>query len=464
MNNNDFNNQPTNDFSNNNQNNNLNNNQPISNNDFIITNQQTNSNNFTNTNQSINNNFVNNIQTINNVPEQNMTDNQNINASDVFGVEVVKPKAISNDNVINNPNNEQINKPINQPNFNNQPTNSETNQNITTNNEQVNNLEPITTSQINNNSQENNQNNNLDLVKEFVGEKYNKISKSSFSIPAFFLSNLYYFYRKMYLFGFLIIAVNTFILNTPLKFFSIAFNVVLGLVTNKLYLRFSASKVNKIEMMNKDKDLNELAKICAKKGGTSIGAAIGLTFLALVISIVVLLILSVLGAVTILSSMFGGLIKDTTSSILNPTDDVYEGVLFHDDSKNASNYFVVTIPNGFEKDDFGQLSYSYTTNSEGVFNKCEFSLNAVQNFSSPDSLIESMAEYNEASDTISSNVINNINWTSFVVNDGFGTTTYYRATEKDGGIFLLEYEIEQEADQTVCEQYYNSIISSISYK
>ena len=56
-------------------------------------------------------------------------------------------------------------------------------------------------------------------------------------------------------------------------------------------------------------------------------------------------------------------------------------------------------------------------------------------------------------------IVNNIIWYTFSVEDAFGKTYYY-GTTKNNKVYLLKYEIEKDAD-SMCESYKDQIINSI---
>lgn len=282
------------------------------------------------------------------------------------------------------------------------------------------------------------------LIEAFIGEKYNKMTESGFSVPAIFLTSTYYFYRKMYLLGFLIAVIKLIIFFLPLKYLHLGFNVFLGVFTNKIYFKFINYKINKIKIKNKGKSQEQLVNICAFQGRTSIGAAISLTILQVIITII-----------TIIIFIFGGL----SFSLFSNT---YKGVLTYRDI-DVTEKFNVTIPKEFIKDSQRSIYYSYETKPSEVFSKCEFHFGAVDKFSDSKALIESMAKYSKASNTVSSSMINDINWDTFAENNPFGQTYYY-ALKKDGVVYLANYQIGKEADKNVCRQYQNAIINSISNK
>lgn len=87
-----------------------------------------------------------------------------------------------------------------------------------------------------------------ELLDIYIGKNADRLKKNSFSLPAFFLGPLYYWYRKMYLEGFIIFAFSIF-----LKMFlkdALAFDVCLylymGFSFKRRYLSHAKKKVSDI--------------------------------------------------------------------------------------------------------------------------------------------------------------------------------------------------------------------------
>ena len=191
-------------------------------------------------------------------------------------------------------------------------------------------------------------NSDEELLKAFVGKNYDKITKNSFNFAAFFGNSLYLFYRKMFLYGLLLFFINLFIINVvdgyfvaTLYYLAVGYFVAtlyylavlaVGICMNKFYLSFAMKKINKIKFVNQGKDMNELKRICASKGGTSIGITILGVVLQIVIGLIILLILFFAGII----SGIGAIFSNTKIHINQPSDTtvteekIYEGVLSYD--------------------------------------------------------------------------------------------------------------------------------------
>lgn len=86
----------------------------------------------------------------------------------------------------------------------------------------------------------NNSYNDEDLLKSFIGNNYEKITRSPFNLVVFFFTSLYMFYRKMFLYGLLAFLINLVILCLANNYLvTYAFNGVVGLFINKIYLSYA---------------------------------------------------------------------------------------------------------------------------------------------------------------------------------------------------------------------------------
>lgn len=403
------------------------------------------------------NNTPNNFPNINTGQPTINTDNSIINQN------------ITSQNTTNSTNNQNISNNINMT----ANTNINNNQNLNINNQHQN-INNIQTPNINqnissdnlnttNNNQYQNQdfnNNNEELLKSFIGNNYDKIVNSGFSLCGFFFGEFYYFYRKMYLYGFIIILLKIFLLNAVNGLISIALYVLLGLFTNKIYLNFANSKINKIKTKNPSGDLS---RICSAKGGTSIG----MIFVALILDIVLLIIYVILMLVLNISIGIVSLFGSLGSDIMSSPNGEYNGALSYDSSVVISDDFSVDIPSMYQEGFLNSeyvINYTYKTDENEILSNCEFSFAVIEGYSSSSELINQIAEYNKVSSSVSNTTINNIVWYTTNYNDGSLANTYYYATEKNNMVYLVQYEIGSDVKTNVCEEHKNTIINSIKNK
>lgn len=110
------------------------------------------------------------------------------------------------------------------------------------------------------------------LLKAYIGNNYEKITTRPFNFAGFFLGTFYLFYRKMFLYGLLLFLIN-FILMSLINniFVSLIFCIIIGLLINKLYLKFAKKNIAKIKLQNTQANQNSLIELCTTKGRTSFG-------------------------------------------------------------------------------------------------------------------------------------------------------------------------------------------------
>lgn len=110
----------------------------------------------------------------------------------------------------------------------------------------------------------------IELLKIYVGDKYDEMINNKFNIWAALLHTLYFSYRKLYLQAF-IIASATYFLNGILY---ITMLILIGLLFNKYYIKKSKIEVVKIKEKYKNKNYEKIKDMCFLKGNGSILSAI----------------------------------------------------------------------------------------------------------------------------------------------------------------------------------------------
>ena len=336
------------------------------------------------------------------------------------------------------------------------PINSTNNQSIMSSNQRI-----VDNTLINQNFSTVNQTNNEELLKSFIGNNYGKITTKPFNFAGFFFTTFYMFYRKMFGYALLVFLIDIIILNViKISAVTLVFNVLVGLFVNKIYLFYANKKITKLKLQNPQKNTEELKKICAAKGGTSVGSIFLGFIVELALAIILLITLSIFGVASAFSNLFSNFGNQVNSS-LNGT---YEGVIMTNTSINMANEFSISVPSKFE-DESDQYSYEYSYSSgNGVFDKCKFYLSVPSGFSDAKNLINQMSSYDENDNPIevTKSSINGINWYWFSKEDAFGKVYYY-GTTKNNKVFLLEYDVNEDASSD-CENYRHQIIESIKSK
>lgn len=126
-------------------------------------------------------------------------------------------------------------------------------------------------------------------LKAFIGNGYEEITTKKFNIYAFLFSFIHMGYRKLYtilwLAAFIPVIIYLFIPKAIVCLIAIIIEIILyGCFFNQLYLLYSKIMVETIEANNSDKNKQEIANICARKGGTSpLAAGLVICFLLLMV-------------------------------------------------------------------------------------------------------------------------------------------------------------------------------------
>lgn len=285
----------------------------------------------------------------------NVVDSQNIIQNDLNVNDINVNDNFNKFNMINNIDNNPVGNNLAQnvavDNFNNSQVNDINNQNV-------------------NNVQDNNINSNVDeeLVRFYVGEKYDKIKNSSFSIPTFFLGSLYLFYRKMYLYGWLMMLLG------PLAFVGY---IIFAIKFKDIYIKHVNKKVNKIKLKNSNLSNEELKNICSKKGGTSIGMVfLNLFGVSILLIIIVSLLMLILG--TSLLLMFKDMLSNVSVEInpqINNTVNVIEDENFSSsledtillENVNVNGYWCMGNKCNLSTGDVNNsIEYEFSDNNAGI--------------------------------------------------------------------------------------------------
>ena len=124
---------------------------------------------------------------------------------------------------------------------------------------------------------------NLEFVKTWMGDIYEKAHSRKFNLAAALVGGMYLYFRKMYGLGTVILIITMILMAIGIFTQSVIMGVVeaicyaimffgLGFGFYPLYRRFVKGKLNKYKQETNDN--NQLIDIARKKGGTSIGALI----------------------------------------------------------------------------------------------------------------------------------------------------------------------------------------------
>lgn len=146
---------------------------------------------------------------------------------------------------------------------------------------------------------------NINLIKAYIGKNSDKILKNELNIPTILIGAFYLDYRKMtgYAIAALMIKlvmiyclliylpVRDIRLNCVCIIDCLIFNIILMLISNKLYLKFVKTKIDELIRKNPQITYQELKTLCSNKGGTGGGG------LMVVIAILFLIYITVVPSV-----------------------------------------------------------------------------------------------------------------------------------------------------------------------
>lgn len=275
--------------------------------------------------------------------------------------------------------------------------------------------------------------NNVDsyLVRKYIGANADKLLGNTVNVPAFFFSGLYYFYRKMYLYGIVFLIIDIAILFLPYYYFwLLVFRLLLLFSTNKIYISSVYNDVQFIKESNKDKKRDDIARECSRSGGAHISGIIVGIILSGVLSFALYYALTAMG---VKLPEYGniGAVWQSISGTSEPKS--YNGKL-------SCNYIDLKridydIPSGFKKKrNFQELKATMKTKDE----TCILSLRSVSLYKDPDTLSTQMSNYYGLS--LKEEVINGNTWNTFTLSKGnFDIKYYIGGFENDVYIYSYTY-------------------------
>lgn len=328
------------------------------------------------------NNQVNNLQEINltqpvnEVQDNNLNVQQNVNESEIIS----QPVSIEENNTLNQTmepiavNQNEISQSASQNQVSVQQVDNSQNSVVTqsVNNANVITNQPVDTNQNvapgvvpNPNAIPNMQENKRPKISEeellvsFIGNNYEKITTKKFNFAAFFFTTFYLFYRKRVFAGLLFMIANILITNYINNYYYIVLGlaVALGFFFNKKYVEYAKKKVRSIKYTNFKESPEELKKMCAKKGGTSVGRV----FLGFLFNMIILIAMIFLGVVSSISAILKGLSENDSGFDLS--ENTTNGTLIENVKVNGYGCLgsLCTLSIGNE-------SYSYNSNSFKILN------------------------------------------------------------------------------------------------
>lgn len=295
-----------------------------------------------------------------------------------------------------------------------------------------------------------------ELVKSFVGSEFNHISMAPFSFWGGLLNIFYFFYRKMYLGGFILSFINAFIIYMVFKNYIIGLGLILGefivvgLLTNSIYLKFAKNQSIKIAATNPKSSQYELQKICSLKGGTDIVISSILTVAILALTIFV--IYDVVGKPSFLE-----LFPDKNNSVVLNKNASLDDVIEYD------------LPSQFVRVKTGSVPYIieekiWRRGKQVTIKSCGFNIYLAGGDESSKEFLKNMAEgQNRFNNNGTYKTSFGEVWDTYEYDSG-DYYYFYRARKFNGHIVLVTYEIHANATEGMCELHLENIMNSIREK
>ena len=295
-----------------------------------------------------------------------------------------------------------------------------------------------------------------ELVQSFVGSEYNRISMSPFSFYGGLLTAFYFFYRKMYLGGFILAFINAFVIYMLFENYVIGLGLILGefiimgLLTNSLYMKFAKNQSIKIAATNPKLSQYELQKLCSLKGGTDV--IISLILTAAILALTIFVVYDVVGKPSFLE--------------LLPEKD---GSITLDKSASLDEVVEYDLPSEFVRVKTGSVPYIieeviWRRGKQLTIKSCGFNIYLVGGEESSKEFLKNMAEKegrysnNGTYTTIAGEV-----WDTYEY-DKDEYYYYYRARKFNGHIVLVTFERHANATEGMCELHFENIMNSIKEK
>ena len=312
-----------------------------------------------------------------------------------------------------------------------------------------------------------------ELLKIFVGPNYDKLLTKRFNFAAFFLTWIYYFYRKMNAYGIIVLlftaSLGYFLRAMP--YFLILVNLLCGLLTNKLYVSFAFSKINKILLNNAGMVPSYVRDVCRDSGGRSIKNVITSILKIVLITVPVVAIIIFLNSSFNLKEYFSNLdfnnfkLPEFKAPSLT-VDDKFDGYIIIDKSKDINSEFDIKVPSVFKttrNNKIYDIEYEYISGDKQK-STCTFNLKAIKGYKNSKNLIKDMIEFYEAKDPskFKEDIVNGIFWNSFNYSTG-DENVYYYACNKGDTVYLLIY-IDEMNTNTICHNYAGFLVNEIKLK
>lgn len=301
-----------------------------------------------------------------------------------------------------------------------------------------------------------------DLIELYVGNKYSKFANTSFNIWAFIFGGIYFFYRKMILYGLIeilaLVICSTCIESELSYLIPFLINALGAFLVNDLYLSYSRNKIQNIINKNENPDIRIMK--CMKKGGSSIGHIILGILITILISLILAFSIGIDKVKKELNLNFG-FNFNIKNDKEEPTEETFNGMIIRNDSFKYDTIFNISEGKTFKKDTSFTKGLSLVK-KENDNKICEINLYEIANYKNIDTLSYQMAQFYYKKDPIKIEK-NNISWYEFDGTFGISYSDIY-LTSKNTKIYELILSIQDNAYKTECKTEFINIVESISFK
>ena len=292
---------------------------------------------------------------------------------------------------------------------------------------------------------------NRKLLTLWIGKNADKILNINMNIAVLFLGELYYFYRKMYIEGLIVLLIKiiTFIF-VPYKYLIVVYNMILFFITNNIY---KSHIIRNIKKLKPNYSSSKLEVECKKRGGVNNHI------------FVILLVIELLGFSyyvyknTNITDYFNKNKTVTTKKKEKPTESKSE-------KKTKFDGKLEIVPLEANVLDFGFPSYWNMNKSKAYYNfdetkkdaKCSVEIGTVKGENNARELAQKVKSYFDIN-TMTTAEKNTIKWYRFrKVKDG---TTIYAFSQKGEDVLVYKFTIEKNAPDEKCKQIEREIFDLI---
>lgn len=277
--------------------------------------------------------------------------------------------------------------------------------------------------------------NKQELEKCFIGYNYDKLKSRKFSIPYFFFGGYYALYRKMYLLGIAVFALNILLLFLIPNISSIIMfilNIVICFAFNKLYFKHVDQLIDNIIDKNKDNFESSLSKVCTAEGGTN-----------MIVVIIAVLLMGILSYVKMAPQL----------------ENIGLEAVAVEDYKNLSISHLAEFKKNVNESTL-KVSYVYETNKD----LCNYSIETISSTTTAYKYLTTKEDYT-AKDTknpVSKVNINKNEWDLLTVNTSSGSLIYDYAIIYNHDLYDVSFRIYR--DTGVCTDLKDKLIKSMTLK